>query len=159
MGGMSVRLFSWRMVEPGQPLVLCDDPLPEAGPGDVLLKVRACGLCHTDVGFLYGGVRPNARLPLTLGHEIVGDVLAAGDGAAHLVGRTCIVPAVLPCGDCDLCAKGRGNICRRQKMPGNDFHGGFASHFVAPARFLCPVEPGTADVEDLSVVADAVATA
>jgi 6-hydroxycyclohex-1-ene-1-carbonyl-CoA dehydrogenase len=152
---MPDKLYSWRMVEPGQPLALTESPLPEAGPDEVLLKVRACGLCHTDVGFLYGGVRPNAELPLTLGHEIVGDVVA---GAPDLIGRTFIVPAVLPCGDCELCARGRGNICRRQKMPGNDFHGGFASHFVAPARFLCPVPADTADVEDLSVVADAVAT-
>jgi 6-hydroxycyclohex-1-ene-1-carbonyl-CoA dehydrogenase len=152
---MPERLHSWRMVEPGQPLALTESPLPEAGPDEVLLKVRACGLCHTDVGFLYGGVRPNAELPLTLGHEIVGDAVA---GSPDLIGKTFIVPAVLPCGDCELCAQGRGNICRRQKMPGNDFHGGFASHFVAPARFLCPVPAGTADVEDLSVVADAVGT-
>lgn len=151
-------MHSWRMKEAGQPLVLSQDPLPQPGPGEVLLKVRACGLCHTDVGFLYGGVRPNAPLPLTLGHEIVGDAVAAGPGAEDSVGKTFIVPSVMPCGDCDLCGKGRGNICRNQKMPGNDFHGGFASHFVTPVRFLCPVPAGTAAVEDLSVIADAVST-
>jgi 6-hydroxycyclohex-1-ene-1-carbonyl-CoA dehydrogenase len=108
------------------------------------------------VGFLYQGVRPNAPLPLTLGHEIVGTAIA---GDPDLVGRTYIVPSVMPCGECDLCHRGRGNICRAQKMPGNDFPGGFASHFVTPARFLCQVPEGTVDVEDLSVLADAVATA
>ena len=155
---MVERMRSWRMAAAGKPLRLEEDALPSPGPGEVLLRVRACGLCHTDVGFLYGGVRPNAPLPLTLGHEIVGDTVAAGPGVEDLVGRTFIVPSVLPCGDCDLCRNGRGNVCRGQKMPGNDFHGGFASHFVAPARFLCPVPRGTRDVEDLAIVADAVST-
>jgi 6-hydroxycyclohex-1-ene-1-carbonyl-CoA dehydrogenase len=152
-------MLSWQMVEPKTPLRLTESPLPTPQAGEVLLRVRACGLCHTDVGFLYGGVRPNAPLPLTLGHEIVGDAIAAGPGAEDLVGGTFIVPSVMPCGDCELCRRGRGNVCRRQKMPGNDFHGGFASHFVTPARFLCPVPKGTRDVEELAIVADAVSTA
>ncbi len=156
---LPATLHAWRMVEAGEPLRLVAAPLPHPGPGEVLLRVRACGLCHTDVGFLYGGVRPNAPLPLTLGHEIVGDAVAAGPGAEDLVGRTFIVPAVMPCGECDLCRRGRGNVCRRQKMPGNDLDGGFASHVVVPGRFLCPVPDGTADVEDLAIVADAVSTA
>jgi len=155
---MSDRLYAWKMLEAGAPLVVQDAPLPTPGSGEVLLRVQACGLCHTDVGFLYGGVRPNHELPLTLGHEIVGDVVAAGEGCGELLGRTFIVPAVLPCGDCDLCARGRGNVCRRQKMPGNDFDGGFASHFLTAARFLCPVPDELPDKRDLSVVADAVAT-
>ena len=153
---MADRIASWQMMSPGEPLVLREAPLPRPGPGEVLLEVLACGMCHTDVGFLYDGVRPNAPLPLTLGHEIVGRAIA---GDERHIGRTYIVPSVMPCGECDLCARGRGNICRAQKMPGNDFHGGFASHFLAPARFLCEVPDGTANVEDLSVMADAVATA
>ena len=156
---MSDRMSSWQMVSPGEPLVLRHEPLPSPGPGEVLLRVRACGMCHTDVGFLYQGVRTNAPLPLTLGHEIVGDVVAAGPGCEERIGRTYIVPSVMPCGDCDLCRRGRGNICRNQKMPGNDFPGGFASHFATPARFLCEVPAELDNVEDLSVMADAVATA
>jgi len=152
-------MYSWQMIEAGQPLALVESPIPQPGAGEVLLRVRACGLCHTDVGFLYGGVRTNHALPLTLGHEIVGRVIATGPGAENLADRDVIVPAVLPCGDCDLCKQGRGNVCRNQKMPGNDFHGGFASHFIAPARFLCPIPEGTRNVENLSVVADAVSTA
>lgn len=156
---MAPHLDSWQMVKAGEPLERRSATLPEPGPGEVLLRVRACGLCHTDYGFLYGGVRPNAPLPLTLGHEIVGDVVAAGGGAERLLGKTVLVPAVLPCGDCELCRRGRGNVCRRQKMPGNDFHGGFASHFLAPGRFLAPLPGGMKQVEDISVAADAVGTA
>ena len=156
---MTNRLVAWRMLAPGEPLTLTESALPTPGDGEVLLKVAACGLCHTDVGFLYEGVRPNAGLPLTLGHEIIGTVVEAGPGCKHEVGETLLVPAVLPCGECELCRAGRGNVCRNQKMPGNDFDGGFASHFLAPERFLCPVPGDTPNLEDLSVVADAVGTA
>lgn len=155
---MTDRLSSWQMVEVNKPLELTEVPLPKPGPAEVLLEVTACGLCHTDVSFLYGGVRPRAPLPLTLGHEILGRVLEA-NGDPDLVGKTVIVPAVVPCGACDLCAAGRGNICLKQLMPGNDFHGGFASHVVAPARFLVPVPASLVGRRDLAVVSDAVATA
>lgn len=157
---MSDVMHAWQLTEPDEPLVLNAISIPEPGPGEVLIEVIACGLCHTDVGFVYGGVRPNAPLPLTLGHEIVGRVLQCGRGAESWLGCTVLVPAVLPCGECELCRSGRGNACRRQKMPGNDFDGGFASHFVAPARFLCKIHASDAGrIEELAVVADAVSTA
>lgn len=151
------------MIEPGRPLELVEAPLPVPGAGEVLLEVAACGLCHTDFAYLYGGVRPNAPLPLTLGHEIVGRVVAAGPGLESSLGENLLVPAVLPCGACELCRSGRGNVCRHQKMPGNDLDGGFASHFLGPAEFLCPVPTSTAPngperLEHLSVAADAVGT-
>lgn len=146
------------MVQPGAPLELHHGDLPEPRSGEALIEVEACGLCHTDVGFLYGGTRPRAPLPLTLGHEILGRVIAAPDGDG-LIDRTVIVPAVLPCGDCELCRAGRGNICRHQHMPGNDFDGGFASHLVAPTRHLIPVPKEMEGRQDLAVVADAVSTA
>lgn len=153
-------MSSWRMVEAGRPLELVEEPLPVPAAGEALLQLRACGLCHTDVAFLYDGVRPKAALPLTLGHEIVGEVVAAGDGAEQLVGATFVVPAVLPCGSCELCRDGRGNACRNQLMPGNDLHGGFASHFLAPARFLVPVPDDIGvEIEALAIVGDAVGTA
>ena len=86
-------------------------------------------------------------LPLTLGHEIAGTVAAAG-GEARLesgrrleAGMEVIIPAVLPCGECNRCRAGRENICARQLMPGNDLDGGFATHITVPARCLVPVEP------------------
>ena len=152
-------MSAWRMVHPGKPLELYRGALPAPGAGEALIEVTACGLCHTDVGFLYGGIRPRAPLPLTLGHEILGRVLSAPGESNELTGQTVIVPAVLPCGDCELCRSGRGNICRHQHMPGNDFHGGFASHVVAPSRHLIPVPESLVDRLDLAVVADAVSTA
>lgn len=153
------RLHSWRMTEPGEPLELEQAALPSPGAGEILLEVTACGLCHTDFAFLYGGVRPNAPLPLTLGHEIVGRAVAASAGLEDAIDEYFLVPAVLPCGSCELCKAGRGNVCRSQKMPGNDLDGGFASHFLGPAEFLCRIPEGTGQVETLSVVADAVGTA
>lgn len=162
-----MAMVSWQMVEPNKPLVRSEGPLPAPGPGEVRLQVAGCGVCHTDLGFFYDGVRTKSALPLTLGHEISGRVEAAGAGAEGWVGKAVIVPAVMPCGQCDLCRRGLGNICRAQKMPGNDIPGGFASHVVAPAAGLCEVPGGAAEGEigkskvglaGLSVVADAMTT-
>jgi 6-hydroxycyclohex-1-ene-1-carbonyl-CoA dehydrogenase len=98
---------------------------------------------------------------LILGHEISGRVVAAGPDMSQWLTRHVIVPAVIPCGDCEACRAGRPTICRRQFMPGNDGHGGFATHIVVPARDLCPVPqtlPAGLSLEMLSVVADAVTT-
>jgi 6-hydroxycyclohex-1-ene-1-carbonyl-CoA dehydrogenase len=152
----------WVMTAVGAPLK--NEPFAaRAGAGEVVIAVAGCGVCHTDLGYLFDGVRTNHALPLTLGHEISGRVAAAGQGAEGWLGKAVIVPAVMPCGDCDVCERGLPNICRRQKMPGNDIHGGFASHIVVPARGLCVVNEGRLEkaglsLADVSVVADAVTT-
>lgn len=125
-----------------------------------VVAVAGCGLCHTDLSFISGSVQTKHELPLVLGHEISGTVVAAGSGAESWVGKQVIVPAVLPCGECKLCRDGRDNICMQQRMPGNDFNGGFASHVVIPSRFLCPLPDDLAGftLPELSVIADAVTT-
>jgi len=136
------------------------------GPGEVVVAVAGCGVCHTDLGFFYEGVPTRHPFPLTLGHEISGRVAEVGPGAEGWLGRAAVVPAVLPCGDCAACAAGRGQICPRQVFPGCDVHGGFASHVRVPARGLCPVpdvasnaaNPKGLDLASLSVIADAVST-
>ena len=162
-----MSMISWQMVEGGKPLQQVEAPLPDPGPGEVLLKVAGCGVCHTDLGFYYDGVRTKSPLPLTLGHEISGVVMAVGEGTEAWLDKAAIVPAVMPCGSCDVCDRGLGNICVGQKMPGNDIQGGFASHIVVPAGQLCEVPTdenhvpvGTADISlaELSVIADAVTT-
>ena len=162
-----MSMVSWQMVEPNKPFERVESPIPEPGPGEVRVAVAGCGVCHTDLGFLYDGVRLKSPLPLTLGHEISGLVEATGAGADSWAGKAVVVPAVMPCGECDLCRRGKGNICRIQKMPGNDIHGGFASHIVVPAAQLCEVPGGTATGElgqsgvglaEMSVVADAMTT-
>ncbi len=150
------------MTAPGAPLERRSLAPHLPGAGEATVEVMGCGVCHTDVSFLHQGVKTRGALPLVLGHEISGIVREAGDGVdAALVGRAVVVPAVLPCGECDLCLAGRRTICRRQVMPGNDRHGGFASHVVVPARFLCPVPDAALaahELWELSVVSDAVAT-
>lgn len=148
-----------RLQAPGQPLEVVDLPVPEPGEGEALVRVAGCGVCHTDIGFWKEGVPTNHPAPLTLGHEISGVVTAASPAHAALVGREVIVPAVMPCGTCDLCLAGRGNACRRQRMPGNDMDGGFAEYVVVPARGLCLVDGrGGHELAELAVIADAVST-
>lgn len=140
-------------------LEVVDVPRPQPAADQVLVQVAGCGVCHTDIGFWKDGVPTKHPLPLTLGHEISGTVVEAGTDYADVVGREVIVPSVIPCGDCDLCREGRGNVCRRQIMPGNDADGGFAEFIAAPGLGLCIVEErGDYDLADLSVIADAVTT-
>ena len=135
----------------------------EPAAGEVVVAIAGCGVCHTDLGYYYDGVRTNHPLPLALGHEISGRVVAAGTGAERWVGKAVIVPAVLPCGECDLCRRGLAPICRAQKMPGNDIQGGFASHIVVPGRGLCEVDEARLaraglTLAEVSIVADALTT-
>lgn len=165
---MSV-LVGYQLVQVGEALQRVERPLPAPGPGQVRVRVAGCGLCHTDIGFAIDGVRTRHPLPLILGHEISGVVDAAGPGAEGLVGQAVVVPAVIPCGDCDDCRAGASMICKRQVMPGNDLDGGFASHVVVPARGLCPVPvpvpsfdavigPNGLTLRHLAVIADAAST-
>ena len=155
--------YHWQMTEVGAPMLQHGFELAPPAPGEVTLEVAGCGVCHTDLGFLYDGVRTNHPLPLTLGHEISGRVVAAGAQADSWLGRAAIVSAVIPCGTCDLCRRGKGTICRSQKMPGNDIDGGFASHVTVPVQGLCAVDEArlrdaSLELADVSVVADAVTT-
>jgi 6-hydroxycyclohex-1-ene-1-carbonyl-CoA dehydrogenase len=127
-----------------------EDRLPPPAPGWVDVEVLGCGVCHTDVSYLYGGVA-TATPNVVLGHEIVGRV--AGDG------RLVIVPAVSPCGECVACRRGRRTACAHGQMPGNHHDGGFATVAQVPSRWLCEVrEPPRCQPWQLSVVADAVTT-
>lgn len=130
----------------------------EPGPDDAVVEIAGCGVCHTDLSFWHYGVPTRHELPLVLGHEISGIVI---EGPSELKGKPVIIPAVLPCGQCSLCLSGRGNICQKQLMPGNDFHGGFASHIAAPAKMLATVPDAALSdhsLAELSVIADAVST-
>jgi len=152
------KYYQWQMVELNKEFKLIENFYPELSAGEVLVKVAGCGVCHTDISFWHDGVQMKHSLPLTLGHEISGVVMG---GDAAWLGKNVIIPAVLPCGECELCRKGRSNICRNQLMPGNDFHGGFASHIKVPSKFLCHVPDSILKkypLEQLSVIADAIST-
>ncbi len=153
--------YGYALFTVGRPLARIELAALEPRPDEVIIEVAGCGICHTDVGFAVDGVPTRKPLPLVLGHEISGRVAATGDHAASWLGRTVIVPAVVPCGACPACQAGRPTICRNQFMPGNDGDGGFATHVRVPARGLCcvpePLPPGICP-EFLAVVADAVTT-
>lgn len=136
-------------------------PSLEPAANEVVIEVAGCGICHTDVGFATGAVPTRHPLPLVLGHEISGRVVATGRNSAQWDRASVIVPAVIPCGECPACQAGRPTICRRQLMPGNDGHGGFATHIRIPSRGLCRVPeslPPGISLASLAVVADAVTT-
>ena len=159
---MSIEARRWLMTAVKAPLERATFAA-EPGAGEVVVAIAGCGVCHTDLGYYYDGVRTNHPLPLALGHEISGHVVAAGPGAERWLRKAVIVPAVLPCGECDLCRRGLAPICRTQKMPGNDIHGGFASHIVVPGRGLCEVDEkrlakAGLTLADVSIVADALTT-
>ncbi len=156
----TIKAYGYYFTGTGSPLEKKSFEIESVGESDVVVKVAGCGLCHTDLGYISGGVKTNHELPLILGHEISGEVVAAGDSSQDLMGKKVIIPAVLPCGECDFCKSGRSNVCRSQKMPGNDFNGGFATHVVVPGRFVCqlPDDLGKFDLSQLAVVADAVTT-
>lgn len=157
---------TWQMVQPttvnketgekvAGKLELVEIPVPELQPGEVLVKVAGCGICHTDLGYFYDGVPTVCKPPLTLGHEISGTVVA-GDPA--WIGKEVLIPAVMPCRKCILCKTRRGNRCLDQKMPGNSIgiYGGFSSHIPVPSIDLCEIKNrGNVPLEHLAVVADA----
>ncbi len=155
-----IKAYGYYFTEAKKPLEKKEFTIDSIEDDYVVVKVAGCGLCHTDLGFIAGGVRTNHELPLILGHEISGEVIASGSTYNNMVGKKVIIPSTLPCGECVLCKTGRANVCRNQKMPGNDFNGGFASHISVPARFLCvlPDDLGDFDLHQLSIIADAVTT-
>lgn len=155
---MSEKMYQWQMIGLKKPFALSESSIPELQENEVIVKIAGCGVCHTDLSFWYFGVPTRHELPLTLGHEIAGQVVKGPD---NWIGKNVIIPAVMPCGECELCKRGRGNMCQKQLMPGNDFHGGFASHIKVPYKQLCPVPDsalGKYTLEQLSVIADAVTT-
>jgi 6-hydroxycyclohex-1-ene-1-carbonyl-CoA dehydrogenase len=149
------KIEAWQMVEPGK-LARASLDVPELKADEVLVEIAGCGVCHTDIGYFYEGVKTVSQPPLTLGHEISGRVVA---GEEEWIGEEVIIPSTMPCNDCPICAAGRGNRCLNQKMPGNSMGawGGFASHIPVPAHDLCPVtERGEIPLENLAVIADAI---
>ncbi len=148
----------FQMTGKDQPLERVELETPDLKEGEALVKVAGCGVCHTDISFWHYGVPTRHELPLILGHEISGTVVQGSD---RWLNKAVIVPAVLPCGHCDLCRSGRSNICQNQQMPGNDFHGGFANHVVVPEKYLAAVPDSlnqSHDLAELAVIADAVST-
>lgn len=127
---------------PLQPTELLD---PEPGPGQVLVRVLACGVCRTDLHIVDGELT-QPRLPLVLGHQIVGEVL--GGGSRYRLGTRVGVPWLgWTCGECRYCAAGDENLCDRARFTGYDLDGGYAELVAADERFCFRVPDGYPDAQ------------
>ena len=126
---------------PGRPLVERDLPRPRIGPGQVLLRVRACAVCRTDLHILDGEL-PEARLPLVPGHQIVGTVAGRGPGVSRLsLGDRVGVPWLgWTCNRCGYCRSSRENLCDRARS-GYHRDGGYAEYAAADERYCFPIPP------------------
>jgi propanol-preferring alcohol dehydrogenase len=133
---------------PRTPLRPADLPVPRPGPGQLRLRVRACGVCRTDLHVVDGELK-EPRLPLVLGHQIVGVVDEAGPGAAHQgLGRRVGVPWLgWTCGECRYCRSGRENLCLRARFTGYQIDGGYAEWAVADERFCFTIPDGYPDLQ------------
>lgn len=123
-------------------------PVPEPGPGQLLVRVRACGVCRTDLHVVDGEL-PDAKRPVVPGHEIVGHVEQLGPGVAGFtVGQRVGIPWLgFTCGECRFCRAGRENLCPRARFTGHGIDGGYAEWTVADARYAFALPPHYGDAE------------
>ncbi|QSR84323.1 zinc-dependent alcohol dehydrogenase family protein [Methylacidimicrobium sp. B4] len=133
---------------PGSRLVERDLPTPEPGEGELLLRVRACGVCRTDLHVIDGEL-PQPKRPLIPGHEVVGTVVRSGPGARRFsVGERVGVPWLgKTCGECRFCRTGRENLCEHPEFTGYTRDGGYAEYLLADERFVFALPEGYADGE------------
>ncbi|MDA2895209.1 zinc-binding alcohol dehydrogenase family protein [Mycolicibacterium sp. BiH015] len=141
---------AWQVRRPGpmstSPLTLARVPVPEPGPGELLVAVRACGVCRTDLHVTEGDL-PVHRPHVTPGHEVVGEVVGIGDGVTSFAPGDRVGVAWLrhTCGSCRFCLRGRENLCPASRYTGWDADGGYAEFTTVPAAFALPLPEGYAD--------------
>ncbi len=143
---------------PNQKLKLEERQAPPIRPHEALIKVAACGVCHTDLHYIDHGVPTFKKPPLILGHEPSGVIAQIGSEVKTFKeGDRVLLPAVLTCGTCEFCRTGRENICQTMIMFGNNVDGAYAEYTAAPAKdiFLLPME---IPLEEGCIIADAIST-
>ena len=135
------------LTQAGHPLAAADLPEPRPGPGQLLIAVKACAVCRTDLHILDGEL-PDPKLPLVLGHEIVGTVMEKGvDADRFAIGDRVGVPWLgWTCGICGYCRNGRENLCDRARFTGYQIDGGYAELTVADQRYCFAIPAGFDDV-------------
>lgn len=142
----------------GKPLEVKEVPTPTPGAGELLIKVAACGVCHTDLHYIDHGVPTFKEPPMILGHEPSGIVAGVGAGVKGFSeGDRVLLPAVLTCGYCYNCRIGKENICDNMVMFGNHVDGAYAEYVISPAKDTLHLPEGV-PLEEGSVIADAVST-
>jgi 6-hydroxycyclohex-1-ene-1-carbonyl-CoA dehydrogenase len=135
-----------------------DIPVPQVTEDQILVKVAACGACHTDLHYIDHGVPTFKKPPIVLGHEASGIVEEVGGSVANVKkGQRVLIPAVLTCGKCLACRQGRENICYDMKMLGNHFDGAYAEYVAVPAKDVLDL-PESIPLEEASIIADAIST-
>lgn len=141
----------------GEPVKIEEVPIPEIGPGEVLVRVKACGICHTDIR-ICSGEQPPPKLPIIPGHEPAGIIEKVGEGVTGLkIGDRVSVDSMIACGHCRNCFVGRDNLCTSSMSLGFDWDGGWAEYMRAPAA-NCFVLPEKISFEEGAIITDAVAT-
>jgi 2-desacetyl-2-hydroxyethyl bacteriochlorophyllide A dehydrogenase len=128
-----------RMVETGRPLEVQSIPIPPIGDKDILVRVRAAGICHSDAHYR-AGRSPMGMLPITLGHEIAGEVEWTGSQVTTLMaGDRVALHYNITCGDCYYCSTGNEQFCSTVRMLGHHVDGGYAEYIAVPARNAIPL--------------------
>jgi NADPH:quinone reductase-like Zn-dependent oxidoreductase len=144
--------------EPNKPLRIEEIPEPAIRDHEVLVKVAACGVCHTDLHYIDHGVPTFKKPPLVLGHEASGVIAKRGKSVTEFKeGDTVLLPAVLTCGTCEFCRTGRENICQSMMMFGNNVDGAYAEYVAAPAKDIFHLPPEI-PLKEGSIIADAIST-
>jgi len=148
-GGSEMKAMLLKEISPveRQPLQWVDLPTPTPGPKEILVKVSACGICHTELDEIEGRLPPN--LPIILGHEIVGRIEGLGSGVTTFAqgDRVGIAWINSACGKCQFCQGGVENLCKEFKGTGCDAHGGYAQYTVVSEDFAYPIPQRFSDSE------------
>jgi propanol-preferring alcohol dehydrogenase len=133
-----------------------DDPRP--GNNEIVMKVRAAGMCSTDIKIITGMLSDFIKLPHIPGHEIAGDIVGKGKDVKHLeIGQSGVAYPVIGCGRCCYCITGNENLCANTRRLGFEENGGFAEYVKMPADNFCRISPGL-PFEDMSILSDALGT-
>lgn len=141
-------------------ITIAERPRPVAGAGEVIVRIAATAVCHTDLDMYLGGIK-NLRYPVVLGHEATGTVVSAPTDAANLVvGQPVLINPVLTCGHCDSCARGLAHLCRNAGLFGREVEGSLNQFVSLPARYLYPLPshiplPEATIIETLATVCHA----
>lgn len=144
--------------QPYEPLTIQEWETPDPEREEVLVKVAACGVCHTDLHYIDHGVPPIKEPPLILGHEITGTVEKTGKRVEYIkTGDRVLIPVVIPCGECRFCKSGRTNLCRTRTIPGNTIHGGYAEYINVHRHGIIQL-PDNLPLKESAIISDAFGT-
>jgi 2-desacetyl-2-hydroxyethyl bacteriochlorophyllide A dehydrogenase len=155
---MTRTMLAARFFRAGEPLRVVEVPVPRPGPQEVLVRVRATGLCGSDVHIAVEGITPTGFTPITLGHEPAGEVAEVGEGVAGwLPGDRVAVLALQSCGGCEHCVRGAMQVCSSRRIAGIHVDGGLAEFIVTPAATLVAL-PEQVSFDVGGIITDAVAT-